>query len=38
MLKHTLMAKSFNILTTSINVLHNYFDGSNTIIVKSVCN
>jgi len=29
-------AKNFDILTTSLNVLHNYFDDSNKIIFKSV--
>jgi len=29
-------AKSFNILAISLNVLHNYFDSSNKIILKSV--
>jgi len=29
-------AKSFNILATSLGVLHNYFDGSNKIIFRSV--
>jgi len=30
------MAKSFNILATSLSVLHNYFDSLNKIIFKSV--
>jgi len=29
-------AKSFNILITNLSVLHNYFDGPNKIIFKSV--
>jgi len=29
-------AKSFNVLATSLNVLHNYFDDPNKIIFKSV--
>jgi len=29
-------AKSFNILTTGLNVLHNYFDGPNKIIFRSI--
>jgi len=29
-------AESFNILTTNLSVLHNYFDGPNKIIFKSV--
>jgi len=29
-------AKSYNILAISWNVLHNYFDGSNKIICKTV--
>jgi len=28
--------KSFNVLATSLSVLHNYFDGPNKIIFKSV--
>jgi len=28
--------KNFNILETSLNILHNYFDGPNKIIFKSV--
>jgi len=28
--------KSFNILAISLNILHNYFDGPNKIIVRSV--
>jgi len=28
--------KIFNILTTSLNILHNYFDDLNKIIFKSV--
>jgi len=27
-------AKSFNILATSLNILYNYFDGSNKIIFR----
>jgi len=30
------VAKSFNILAISLNVLRNYFDDSNTIIFRSV--
>jgi len=29
-------AKNFNILVTSLNVLHNYFDDLNKIIFRSV--
>jgi len=29
-------AKSFNILATSLSVVHNYFDGPNNIIFRSV--
>jgi len=29
-------AKSFNILAISLSVLHNYFDGPNNIIFRSV--
>jgi len=29
-------AKSFNILATSLSVLHNYFDSSNKIVFRSV--
>jgi len=29
-------AKSFNIMTSSLNVLHNYFDGPNKIIFISI--
>jgi len=29
-------AKSFNILAISLSVLHNYFNGPNKIILKSV--
>jgi len=29
-------AKNFNILATSLNVLHNYFDGPNKIIFRFV--
>jgi len=29
-------AKSFDILATSLSVLHNYFDGSNKIIFRFV--
>jgi len=31
-------AKNLNILAISLNVLHNYFDGPNKIIFKSVTN
>jgi len=31
-------AKSFNILATSLNVRHNYFDDSNKIIFRYVSN
>jgi len=30
------VAKSFNILTTSLNVLHNYFENSNKIIFRFI--
>jgi len=30
--------KNFNILETSLNILHNYFDDPNNIIFKSVSN
>jgi len=30
-------AKNFNILATSLNVLHNYFNDPNEIIFRSVC-
>jgi len=29
-------AKSFNILATSLSILHNYFDGLNKTILRSV--
>jgi len=29
-------AKSLDILATNLNVLHNYFDGSNKVIFRSV--
>jgi len=29
-------AKNFKILATSLNVIHNYFDGSNKIIFRSI--
>jgi len=29
-------AKNYNILATSLNVLHNYFDGPNKIIFRSL--
>jgi len=31
-------AKNFNILATSLNVLHNYFESLSKIICKSVSN
>jgi len=30
------VAKSFNILSNNLNVLHNYFDSANKIIFRSV--
>jgi len=30
------VVKNFNILVTSLNVLHNYFDGPKKIIFRSV--
>jgi len=30
------VAKSFNILATNLNILHNYFDSLNKIIFRSV--
>jgi len=32
------VAKSFNILATSLNVPHNYFDDSNKIIFRFISN
>jgi len=29
-------AKSFNILAIKLNILHNYFDGPNKIVFRSV--
>jgi len=31
------VVKNFNILATNLNVVHNYFDGPNKIILSKKC-